>query len=98
MEYRQVKSHRIPKRLRRAILVLLLFFGVVFVVQFGSSKLNQDDADQVSSVADAPEPQASKTPPIAVVPEPSTWLMLATGLAFVSWQARRKFLKTKKMK
>ena len=90
MEYRRVKSHRIPKRLRRAILVLLLFFGVVFVVQFGSSKLNQDDADQV--------PQASKAPPIAVVPEPSTWLMLATGLVFVSWQARRKFLKTKKMK
>jgi len=95
MKYRRVKSHRTTRQLRRAVLVLLVFFGVMLLVQLGRSR-RSDDAEQVS-VADASEFQSDETLPVAVVPEPGTWVMFASGLAAVSWQARRKLFQKRKM-
>jgi PEP-CTERM motif len=30
---------------------------------------------------------------VGVVPEPGTWVMFASGLAFFGWQARRKLVR-----
>lgn len=87
MKYRRVRIHRARRRMRRAGIALVLFLAALFVA---FRMKNRADEDSQAAPIAASRPQADKAAPAAVVPEPSTWVMLATGLALVSWQARRK--------
>jgi hypothetical protein len=65
----------------------LLFLGVIFLVQYRIGKHIEEASAEAAPIADASDEKGMTT-----VPEPGTWVMLASGLVAVSWQARRKLL------
>ena len=94
MRRRRPKYHRVRSRSRRRFRIPVFFFGAMLVLMCVLVGNRQYDA--LTSVYSDDSDVPSESSSIAVVPEPSTWILLASGLAAISWQARRKLSQKKK--